>query len=171
MLRRLLLVSLVSCALAQQVPRKAPDWAIDTTQGKPITLGQYKGKAVLLAFILTTCSHCRLTVGYLANDQRQYGPRGLQVLATASDRGVPGVIPAFVKELQVPFPVGYNTNGDAMLSFLGYDRQHLPHLPILLFIDRQGVIREQHEGMDQTNYFKEREEQNIQASIEALLKR
>ena len=172
MLRRVLLLSLaVSCAVAQHVPRKAPEWKIDTAGGKPIALSQYKGKAVLLAFILTTCPHCRQTVGCLAKDQQKYGARGFQVLASAIDQGVPGVIPPFVKEFRLPFPVGYNTDGNAMLAFMGYDRNHLPHMPILLFIDRQGVIREQHEGNDEKNYFNDRQQQNLDQSIEALLKR
>jgi peroxiredoxin len=162
---------LLAAAAAQQVPRKAPEWTISSTGGKPIALSQYKGKAVLLAFILTTCPHCRMTVGYLAKDQQTYGPRGFQVLASAIDQGVPGVIPPFVKEFQLPFPVGYNTDGNAMLAFMGYGRDHLPHMPILLFIDRQGTIREQHEGSEEQGYFNGQQEQNLQKSIEALLKR
>lgn len=162
-------ISLATVA-AQQVPRKAPDWKIDMLGGKSVALSQYRGKAVALAFILTTCPHCQMTVGYLSKDQQAYAPRGFQVLASAIDQGVPGVIPAFVKQFQLPFPVGYNTDGDAILNFMGYGRNHLPHMPILLFIDRQGTIREQHEGSDEKNYFNERQEQNLQKSIEGLLK-
>ena len=165
-----LLISLSIAAAAAQVPRKAPAWSISTVDGKSIDVGQYKGKVVLLAFILTTCPHCRMTVGYLAKDQQVYGPRGFQVLASAIDQGVPGVIPPFVKEFNLPFPVGYNTDGNAMLAFMGYSRDHLPHMPILLFIDRQGTIREQHEGSEEKDYFNDRQEQNLQKSIEALLK-
>jgi peroxiredoxin len=160
---------LAALASAQQIPRKAPAWSISTVEGKSIDLGQYKGKAVLLAFILTTCPHCRMTVGYLAKDQQTYAPRGFQVLASAIDEGVPGVIPPFVKEFHLPFPVGYNTDGNAILAFMGYSRDHLPHMPILLFIDRQGMIREQHEGSDEKEFFNDRQEQNLQKSIEALL--
>jgi len=164
----LLWISLAAAA-AQQVPRPAGEWKISTTDGGSLALSQYKGKAVVLAFILTTCPHCRMTVGYLSKDQLTYGPRGLQVLASAIDQGVPGVIPGFLKEFGLPFPVGYNTDGDAMLAFLGYDRNHLPHMPILLFIDRQGAIREQHEGSEEQDYFNERQEKNLQKSIESLL--
>jgi peroxiredoxin len=174
MAKRALLASVLmsitlAAAAAQQVPRPAGDWKISTVDGGSMALSQYKGKAVVLAFILTTCPHCRMTVGYLSKDQQTYGPRGLQVLASAIDQGVPGVIPGFMKELQPPFPVGYNTDGNAMLTFLGYDRNHLPHMPILLFIDRQGNIREQHEGSDEQNYFNDRQQQNLQKSIEAIL--
>jgi peroxiredoxin len=162
------LISL-SIAFAQQIPRKAPDWTIDMPSGKPITLSQYTGKAVLLAFILTTCPHCQKTVGYLAKDQQTYGPRGFQVLASAIDQGVPAVIPPFVKEFQLPFAVGYNTDGNAMLALLGYSRDHLPHMPILLFIDAKGTIREQHEGSEEAAYFNLQQERNLQKSIEALV--
>jgi peroxiredoxin len=165
-----LLIAL-SLGFAAQIPRQAPAWTIDMPSGKPIALSQYKGKAVLLAFILTTCPHCRMTVGYLAKDQATYGPRGFQVLASAIDQGVPGVIPPFVKEFQLPFPVGYNTDGNAMLALMGYGREHLPHMPILLFIDRSGAIREQHEGSEEATYFNEQQEQNLRKSIEALLAR
>ena len=164
----LLIALSLGSVFGQQVPRKAPDWTIKSVEGKTLALSQYKGKAVLLAFILTTCPHCRQTVGYLAKDQQVFGPRGFQVLASAIDSGVPGVIPAFVKEFQLPFPVGYNTDGNAMLEFMGYRRDHLPHMPILLFIDRQGTIREQHEGSD-GNFFNGAQEQNLQKSVEALL--
>ncbi|HKE22061.1 MAG TPA: TlpA disulfide reductase family protein [Bryobacteraceae bacterium] len=164
------LISLsIATAAAQEIPRKAPPWTISTVDGTSIALSQYKGKTVLLAFILTTCPHCRMTVGYLAKDQQMYGPRGFQVLASATDSGVPSVIAPFVNEFHPPFPVGYNTDGNAILAFLGYSRNHLPHMPILLFIDRQGTIREQHEGSDEREYFNERQEQNLQRSIEGLL--
>jgi peroxiredoxin len=159
----------LALASAQQLPRKAPDWNISTLDGKPLALSQYHGKAVVLAFILTTCPHCRLTVGYLAKDQQTYGPRGFQVLASAIDMGVPGVIPPFVKEFQLPFPVGYNTDGNAILALMGFSREHLPSMPFLLFIDRQGTIREQHDGSQEESYFNQRQEQNLQKSIEGLL--
>jgi peroxiredoxin len=159
----------VPFAPAQQVPRKAPDWSISSVDGKPILLSQYKGKAVVLAFVLTTCPHCRRTIGFLARDQQTYGARGLQILASAIDTDVPKVVPPFVKEFQLPFPVGYNTDGNAMLNLMGYDRNRLHMMPFLLFIDRQGMIREEHEGNEEQTYFNDSQEQNLQKSIEAIL--
>ena len=65
------------------MPRKAPEFTIHLVGGTTLTLGQYKGHPVILAFILTTCSHCQMTVGVLNRMQKEYGPRGLQVLASA----------------------------------------------------------------------------------------
>lgn len=39
---------------AQQIPRQAGPWSAQTLDGKTLNLGQYKGKYVVLAFLLTT---------------------------------------------------------------------------------------------------------------------
>jgi len=66
------LISLLALSLAvgaplqaQQVPRKVGEFAIQIPEGKPISLAAYKGKPVLLAFILTTCPHCQHAVELL----------------------------------------------------------------------------------------------------------
>jgi hypothetical protein len=40
---------------AAQVPRKSPEFAINTTTGKQILLSEHRGKVVALMFILTGC--------------------------------------------------------------------------------------------------------------------
>jgi hypothetical protein len=44
-----------------------------------------------------------------------------------------------------------------------------PHMPILAFIDRQGVIRAQYEGDDKF-FGEDQREKNLRAKIEELLK-
>jgi thiol-disulfide isomerase/thioredoxin len=68
---------------AINVPRQSPELAINLSGGKQVLLSQYQGKVVVVAFILTWCPHCQKTIGYLSKDQTTYGPRGLQVLASA----------------------------------------------------------------------------------------
>ena len=152
---------------AQQIPRKAGEWAILVPGGAPISLAAYKGKPVVLAFILTTCTHCQHAVELLSRLQPEYAPRGLQILASAIDQNAISTVPLFVKYMHPPFPVGFN-DSNAMLTFAGYSLALLPHMPIVLFIDRQGMVREQHEGADQA-YFGDQEEQNLRKSINALL--
>lgn len=50
----LALLSLAApAAIAANLPRKSPEFAINFSKGQPILLSQYKGKVVVLAFILT----------------------------------------------------------------------------------------------------------------------
>ena len=80
-----LLVLLSLSAQAATIPRKAPPFAIQMNDGKQVQLGTYKGKVVVLAFILTTCPHCQAVTRVLNKLQPEYAPRGLQVLESAID--------------------------------------------------------------------------------------
>jgi len=152
---------------AQQVPRPAGEFAIQVPAGKPISLADYKGKPVLLGFILTTCPHCQHTVELLNKLQPEYAPRGLRILASAIDQDAPSAVPLFIRNMHPLFPVGFD-DPVATLNFAGYALTRLPHMPILLFIDRQGLVREQHDGAEPV-YFGDQEEQSIRKSIGALL--
>jgi peroxiredoxin len=151
---------------AANLPRPAPEFVINLAPGKSIKLSQYKGKTVVVAFILTYCSHCQKSIGFLTKDQQEFGPRGLQVLASAID--APTAVPGFILQFNPPFPVGFNTNEEAM-GFM----QHVPmmtsYMPMIAFIDKDGVVRAQYEGNDP--FLSEGvQERNLRDKIEELLK-
>lgn len=53
--RILLLLALFSaCSFAAKAPRKSPEFAITTPDGKQLLLSSYRGKVVCFLFILTT---------------------------------------------------------------------------------------------------------------------
>jgi thiol-disulfide isomerase/thioredoxin len=177
MLKRRMALSLVTLALAasglqaQQLPRKSPEFTIDMTGGKPpILLSSYKGKVIVLAGILTTCSHCQHSVTLLTKLQNELGPRGLQVVACAMQEAPELAVPLFVKEFNPPFPVGFNMDVPTVLNYYQYSATNLPHMPMLAFIDRQFNIRAQHEGGEAAFFGDPQQEPNLRAQIEALLK-
>jgi len=153
-------------ASAADVPRPSPDFAINTIDGPQIQLSQYKGKVCVLAFILTTCPHCQKTVGYLSTMQREYGPRGLQVVASAIEDMAKMNVPDFIKHFQPPFPVGFSTQNDVD-GYLQHPVIYRLLVPQLVFIDRQGTIRAQVGGDDP--FFAADQETHIREQIEALL--
>lgn len=153
---------------AQQLPRTAGDWTIQTPDGKPIQLASYRGKVVVLAFILTTCPHCQKTVGILSGLEPKYAPLGVQVLASAVNSGARQALPEFVKTFQPAFPVGYNEDGSKVLDYCQFAPMRMPLMPIVLLIDRQGNIRFEHEGHDE-KFFSD-QEQNFRAELDSLLK-
>jgi peroxiredoxin len=152
---------------AADLPRKAPELVIHTTDGKQILLSQYKGKVVVVCFILTTCPHCQMTIGHLNKLQQEYGPRGFQVLASAIEQNAREAIPGFVQRYNPPFPVGYD-NPQVAVDFMQHPPALVPLMPLMAFVDRQGNVRMQHEGDDDA-YFGNLEE-NLRKDIEMLLK-
>src|SRR5579883_2661152 len=134
------LVLIAAAAIhAVDLPRKAPDFTIQMNGAKPLQLSQYKGKSVVLAFILTTCTHCQKAVKCLTADAPQYAPRGLQVLAAAVERDAADHVPEFQRIFKPAFPVGYSTDSDGVLRFMQHPANMVPHMPLIAFIDRAGV--------------------------------
>ena len=61
-------------------PREAPDFSLQGSDGKPLTLSAYRGKVVLLGFGYTSCrSVCPVTLATLAMAQQKLGPLAARV--------------------------------------------------------------------------------------------
>src|SRR5256885_10517264 len=83
---------------SDKAPRPSPDFAVSFNDGSQIHLSQYQGKVVVLAFILTYCPHCQLTLQTLSTLQKEYAPRGLLVIASAIEDMASLVVPDFIKK-------------------------------------------------------------------------
>ena len=174
---RLLLCLIVSsCILASplanaQVPRRAPEYTVKLTTGRQIPLSSYRGKVVALMFVSTDCPHCQETCRYMEMVQRQYGARGLQTLAVAFNPMAIMLVQEFINKSGATFPVGYEER-DAVFAFLQRSTKLQTYVPIMVLIDRNGVIREQHLGDDPifTADPTTREMLQLRAAIDRLLK-
>jgi thiol-disulfide isomerase/thioredoxin len=152
---------------AATLPRKSSEFTIQMPDGKQLLLSSYKGKPVVLAFILTTCSHCQAFTRLLTKAQTDYGPRGLQVVESAIEENAKAAVPGFIRAFQPPFPVGYNAQV-AAADFLEHPRQRIMSMPAVMFIDRQGTIVAQYTSSDE--FMQEGVwEKNLRAKIEELL--
>jgi len=109
----LCLISAVT-VMAEDLPRQTPDLIINLAPNKPIKLSQYRGKTVVLAFILTYCSHCQAVMRGLIKDQAELGGKGLQVLACAIEDMAATAVPGFVRQFSPTFAVWYGTNAEAV---------------------------------------------------------
>jgi thiol-disulfide isomerase/thioredoxin len=154
-------------ARAANLPRPSPDFAINMGQGKQLRISQFKGKTVVVAFILTYCSHCQKAVQVLSKMQNEYGARGLQVLASATEDMAAAALPGFLRQFAPPFPVGLNTTAE-FINYMQHPVMLQLYMPGLGFFDKGGVIREQYEGPDEI-LAEATLEKNIRTEIEKLL--
>lgn len=153
-------------AYAQQLPRPAGEFAIKMPNGQITLLSQYTGKVVVLALISTTCPHCQHTTQLLSGLQNEYAPRGVQFLAAAFNPDAAQLVPGFIAQFKPTFPVG-SAERDSVLEYEQASLVKPNYVPELIFIDRNRVIRVQHDGGD--DFFKD-QEKNIRETIELLLK-
>ena len=146
-MKRYLGVTLLACATlatltGAEVPRTAPEFSIKMPQGGQTLLSQYRGKVVVCEFLYTTCPHCQHASQLMSRLQTEYGPKGMQALGVAFNDMSHMLVPDFVRDFKVNYPVGYSTR-EAVHTFLQNDPTHSLHVPQIVFIDRKGVIRHQ----------------------------
>ena len=149
-----------------QIPRKAPEFVFQMVGGPQQLLSMYKGKTIVLALMYTTCPHCQKTAAVLAQVQKEYQAKGVQVLAAVFDQGGQTRVVEFTKQLGLNFPVGYSDTR-TVLEYLQFPVSDPYFVPILVFIDKTGMIRSQYIG-DETFLLKQ--EANIRAELDKMLK-
>lgn len=160
------LVLAAGAALAADAPRQAPELAIHMPDGSQKLLSSYRGKAVALAFMFTTCPHCQHLCGILSNIQKEYAGKGVQVVGSVFNDDAANLVSAFNLQYVHGFPVGYNSR-QTVLEFLQLGPTTPFYVPILVFIDKKGKIRSQYIGDEQ---YLQNPDVNIRASLDGLLK-
>ena len=112
----------------------APDFTLESLDGKTVRLSDLRGKAVLLNFWATWCTPCKIEMPWFVELQSEYGAQGLQIVGVAMDDASKEDIAKFAKDMGVNYPIliGKEAVGD---QYGG-----IPALPETFFIGRDGKI-------------------------------
>jgi thiol-disulfide isomerase/thioredoxin len=112
----------------------APDFSLESLDGKSVRLSDLRGKAVLLNFWATWCGPCKIEMPWFVELQNQYGAQGLQIIGVAMDDASKEDIAKFAKDMGVNYPIliGKESIGD---QYGG-----IPALPETFFIGRDGKM-------------------------------
>lgn len=83
-----------------------PLWSLvlDTPDGRPLKLADYRGQPLLVNFWATWCAPCVREMPQIDRFAREFRPRGWQVLGIAVDNGPK--VASFLKDLKIGFPSG-----------------------------------------------------------------
>ncbi len=112
----------------------APEFTLQSLDGKTVHLSDFRGKGVLLNFWATWCQPCKIEMPWFADLQKQYGPQGLQIVGVAMDDASAEDIGKFARDLGVNYPIliGKEAVGDAYGG--------VQFLPETFFIGRDGKV-------------------------------
>ena len=127
---------------APPVIRKSPEFVIKFTDGHQMLLSSLKGKVVALLMVHTTCPHCQHTSQVFTQLYKEYGPKGFQPVDAAFNSMAQMLVPDFIKNYQIGYPVGYSSPEEVM-AYLGYSVMERYTVPQIVWIDRKGNIRSQ----------------------------
>jgi thiol-disulfide isomerase/thioredoxin len=99
-------------------------------------LQRYRGKVVVLNFWATWCAPCRDEIPLLVRIQREYAPKGVQVIGASIDEpGDRESAEAFVRRMRISYPVWYGRTTEEMKPL-----RLATSIPATAVFDREGRL-------------------------------
>ncbi len=136
---------------ARLIGRIAPDLVVDRwLDGKSMTLGELRGKVVLLDFTAMWCTPCVADFSYLSEFGQKYSDRGLEIIGVTRFYGRSDVaedlskteelkgLEAYKRKHKLLFPLAIAKMDDVTNE----ERFDSRAMPTIILIDRRGKIRQ-----------------------------
>ncbi|NPA92314.1 MAG: TlpA family protein disulfide reductase [Chloroflexi bacterium] len=112
----------------------APDFTLQTLDGKQIALQDLRGQVVVINFWATWCSPCKAEMPAMQQVYDDYHEQGLEILAITVEHDT-AAIEAFVQKYALTFPILLDTETTVARLY------QVHGTPTTFFVDRQGIIR------------------------------
>ena len=136
----MIVLYLVVTAMAQSAKRPVT-LALKDIHGESFNLSDYKGNVVLVNFWATWCVPCRTEIPDLISKQRQYRNQGLRIIGITYPPEKLSNVRRFARRMRMNYRVALGTK--ASMSVFTSSQT----LPVTLVIDRDGIVRDQIEGI------------------------
>ena len=125
----------------------APDFELQSLDGKNMKLSDFRGKAVLLNFWATWCGPCKIEMPWFVELQKQYGPQGFQIIGVAMDDASTEDIAKFARQMGVNYPILLGKEA------VGQSYGGVNVLPTTFFVDRDGKLVAREFGLQSRSVF------------------
>ena len=156
----LMIVGVTSLAFAGSSAR-APDFNLATRSGGTMSLSKLKGQVVMINFWASYCGPCRQEMPLLDQMAKKYKSLGFTLLGVNVDEDVKDAEAWLAKAKMSPsFPILLDQKHVVRNQYAQYGEV----MPMSVFIDRKGNIRDVHRG------YKPGDEGAYLNQIRALLK-
>jgi peroxiredoxin len=119
----------------------APATNFSTITGEKISLGDLRGKVVLVNFWATSCPGCVKEMPGMIETYKQYQGRGFEIIAVAMPFDPPNYVLEFTRDRQLPFPVALDIKGEAVAAF-----GNVSLTPTSFLIGKDGTVLEKKIG-------------------------
>jgi peroxiredoxin len=137
----------------------APNFTLRNTEGKKVSLTDYKGKAVLINFWATWCAPCKIEMPWFVDLHKQYASQGFEILGVSEDDSSVSraQIARFGQQQGINYPL---LMGDDSVS---HKYGGVEFLPTSYFVGRNGKVVAETAGLAS----KDEVEANIKKALAA----
>lgn len=121
-------------AMSAMIGKEAPDFLLNTLDGKPVTLSNYRGRVVMLDFWIWTCAACRKKLPIIQEVSTRMPPDKVAIFAIHFE-GNEAVIRNYVTGAGLTIPVLHDSSAVVTNLYKVYV------FPTVFLIDSDGIIR------------------------------
>jgi len=123
------------------VQKNAPNFTLKDSDGKTVSLSDYKGKVVLLNFWATWCGPCKVEIPWFVEFEQKYKDRGFAVLGVSMDEEGWDVVKPYLQKNRMNYRI--MVGDDKIAEAYG----GVESLPTTFVVDKDGRIVKQHVGL------------------------
>ena len=125
------------CTPAQgtQTGNLAPDFQLDSLDGQPVSLSDFRGNPVLLNFWASWCGPCKSEMPYIQRIHEEWSGKGLVILAVDIGESS-ATVSEFVEKYALSFMVLLDIDQEVALKY------NVRNIPTTFFIDKSGKIQD-----------------------------
>ena len=117
--------------------KPAPGFTLVSTDGRKVSLSDFKGRPVLVNFWATWCGPCKLEMPWLEEFSAKYKAQGLVVLGMDEDQDTgPVEVAKAAKRIGVSYPILMPDKADVTAKAYG----GIDYTPETFYVDRSGKV-------------------------------
>ena len=154
--RFVLAITILITLVAPVMASTAPDFTLRSVAGTNHRLSEHRGEVVALIFWASWCGECRRELERFEKLRVTYAPAGFVVLSVSLD-DEPALAATIAAAAGIDYPVLLDAGKKVSRTY------EADSLPLIILIDRNGVIRARHDALD------EREERGFLVQLRDLI--
>jgi peroxiredoxin len=133
------------------IGKPAPDLVARGLTGQNVRVSEHRGEVVVVSFWSGSCNTCRAQLTALDRIAKTYASAGLTVIGVNLDDNVTRA-EKFARAQDLQFPLLISTPENTGRDY------RVDRLPMMVFVDREGVLRSAHrefKSSDEAKYVRE----------------